>query len=118
MPSRSEWETKLASWIKPASQSEEDKRRRTEKAIADALKAAILPPGMKTYAKGSYANNTNVRLDSDVPIAVEFTRIYYYDLIGDLKTSKAQDAGISAGGPSGPYSGVNGPTELKAHPDR
>jgi hypothetical protein len=40
MPSRSEWETKLTSWVKPASQSEQEKRDRTERAIADALQAA------------------------------------------------------------------------------
>lgn len=33
----------------------------------------------KVYAKGSYANNTNVRADSDVDIAVECTNAFYYD---------------------------------------
>jgi hypothetical protein len=113
MPSRSEWEAKLTSWVKPASQAEQDKRDRTEQAIGDALSAARLPSGIKTYAKGSYANNTNVRQDSDVDIAVEYTGLYYYDLIGDLKDKTAVDAGLSSGGASGPYSGTTGPKELK-----
>jgi hypothetical protein len=33
----------------------------------------------RIYAKGSYANNTNVRLDSDVDVVVEFTKCLYYD---------------------------------------
>lgn len=107
MASGSEWETKLAGWVKPASQAEEDKRERTEQAIGAALRGAHLPPGIKTYAKGSYANNTNVRLDSDVDIAVEFTGIFYYDLIGQLKDATPQDAGLSGIGASGPYSGEN-----------
>jgi hypothetical protein len=35
------------------------------------------------YAKGSYANNTNVRLDSDVDVVVENRDCHYYDYIGD-----------------------------------
>ncbi len=34
---------------------------------------------IETYAKGSYANNTNVRLDSDVDIVVECRDCMYYD---------------------------------------
>ncbi len=36
-------------------------------------KAADLPGSVRVYVKGSYANNTNVRRDSDVDIAVEWT---------------------------------------------
>jgi hypothetical protein len=31
------------------------------------------------YAKGSYANNTNVRIDSDVDIAIDCHRLFYWD---------------------------------------
>jgi hypothetical protein len=34
---------------------------------------------IKVYTKGSYANNTNVKNDSDVDIVVECNHAYYYD---------------------------------------
>jgi len=34
---------------------------------------------LKVFAKGSYANNTNVRSDSDVDIAVECTEVLYWE---------------------------------------
>jgi len=35
--------------------------------------------GLSVYAKGSYANNTNVRTDSDVDIAVQCQDVVYWD---------------------------------------
>jgi hypothetical protein len=35
--------------------------------------------GLKVFAKGSYANNTNVKADSDVDVAVECTEAIYSD---------------------------------------
>ncbi len=52
--------------------------------IKAALKASsnLKSVGYKVYAKGSYANNTNVRLDYDVDIALECTDFYYHDEVG------------------------------------
>ena len=69
---------------------------------------------MKTYAKGSFANSTNVRLDSDVDIAVEFTEIFYYELIDDLTGHPPSDAGLSGSAAIGSFSGPQGPAELKS----
>jgi|tagenome__1003787_1003787.scaffolds.fasta_scaffold20981774_4 hypothetical protein len=113
MPSRSEWATKLASWVKPASQAEQDKRDRTEREIGEALSAADLPAGMKTYAKGSYANNTNVRLDSDVDISVEFTHVFYYDIDSEtLPAATGTALGITPA--TGRYAANDGPAQLKS----
>ena len=39
----------------------------------------------RVYVKGSYANNTNVRLNFDVDIAVEYHGFFYSDMAFDLK---------------------------------
>lgn len=74
-----DWEQTLNSWAKPASDTEDEKRDRTERMITDAIRKDFASTHVDVYAKGSYANNTNVRLDSDVDIAVEFTERFYFD---------------------------------------
>lgn len=76
-----DWEATLRSWVKPPSDNEDAKRDRTEEEIKEALRAtsALNSVNYKVYAKGSYANNTNVRLDYDVDIAVECRNFFYYD---------------------------------------
>ncbi len=73
-------ETKLAGWTGPSSATEVKKQERTERMIRDAIDAHAPFESMKrkVYAKGSYANNTNVRSDSDVDIAVECGDAFYY----------------------------------------
>jgi tRNA nucleotidyltransferase (CCA-adding enzyme) len=63
-------EDKLAAWTRPSSDTEQDKQDRTERMIRQAIDshAAFSNCSLKVYAKGSYANNTNVRSDSDVDI--------------------------------------------------
>jgi hypothetical protein len=79
-----DWEATLRSWVKPPSDNEDAKRDKTEAEIKAALRASSALSGVtyKVYAKGSYANNTNVRLDYDVDIAVECTDFYYYSKEG------------------------------------
>lgn len=71
----------LSSWIQPSSENEKDQQDRAERMIADAIKAhpAFAGTSIRVYAKGSYANNTNVRRDSDVDIVVENQDCFYYD---------------------------------------
>jgi hypothetical protein len=70
-----DWESWLRTAVRPASATEEQERDRTEKRIRDAIAASDeLPSSVKVYAKGSYANNTNVRRDADVDVAVEWTQ--------------------------------------------
>jgi hypothetical protein len=64
-----DWETWLKNSIGPASGTEELDRDRTEKRIRDAINADVRRAGnVNVCAKGSYANNTNVRRDSDVAV--------------------------------------------------
>jgi hypothetical protein len=91
-----DWETDLTNWSKPASDSEESRRERTEKMITDALNAdpAVKDLPVKVYAKGSYANRTNVRTESDVDINVEYHGIYYYEFMFNLEGKTGADFGF------------------------
>lgn len=74
-------EEKLAGWTGPSSSSEQEKQDRTERMIREAIDSH--PPfencDLRVFAKGSYANNTNVRTDSDVDIAVQCTEAEYWE---------------------------------------
>jgi predicted nucleotidyltransferase len=68
-----DWEAWLATASGPASTTEEAERDRTEKRILEAIRASTeIPRDVRVYAKGSYANGTNVRRSADVDIAVEY----------------------------------------------
>ena len=72
-------EATLASWTKPAFDNEDEKRDDTERTIREAIRGHAVLKGLpiNVYAKGSFKNNTNVRRDSDVDVAVELTSIYF-----------------------------------------
>jgi len=74
----------LSAWIKPSSNNEKDQQDRAERMIDDAIRAhpAFAGTSIEVYAKGSYANNTNVRRDSDVDIVVENHDCFYYEFNG------------------------------------
>jgi hypothetical protein len=98
-------EDKLSGWTGPSSNTEKDKQDRTERMIREAINshAPFNNCSLKVFAKGSYANNTNVRADSDVDIAVECTEVQYWD-----ESEKGNHP------PSQPYEGVWTPSKLRA----
>lgn len=72
-------ERKLESYKKPASLTEQDRQDRAERMVRNAVSTW---PGFKDIAitflvKGSYANKTNVKADSDVDIAVIHKGMHY-----------------------------------------
>jgi len=97
-------ENQLAGWTGPSSDTEKDKQERTERMIRQALDAheAFTNCSLKVYAKGSYANNTNVRADSDVDVAVECTSVLYWE---------ESEKGIHT--PGSPYKGIWTPKKLR-----
>lgn len=97
-------ENKLQGWTGPSSNSEKEKQERTERMIREAVREhpAFEDCSLQVYAKGSYANNTNVRADSDVDIAVQCNEVVYYD-----------SADNSAGPEGGPYMGPWTPSQLR-----
>ncbi|MEP0872751.1 nucleotidyltransferase [Trichocoleus desertorum AS-A10] len=98
-------EDTFISWTKPSSDSEQDKQERTERMIRDAINAHEPFENclLSVYAKGSYANNTNVRADSDVDIAVECTEAIYW---GEAEQGTYE--------PSSPYQGIWTPKKLRS----
>lgn len=71
----------ISAWIKPSSDTEKDRQDRAERMIKDAVAAhpAFKDISPKVFAKGSYANNTNVRIDSDVDIVVQCPGLCYFE---------------------------------------
>jgi hypothetical protein len=91
-----DWESWLATASGPASATEEDDRDRTERRIRDAIRAATdLPSSVRVYTKGSYANNTNVRGDADVDIAVEWTETAKVMKWADAEGLSAEELGFN-----------------------
>lgn len=93
----------LTSWIKPSSNDEVLQQERAVRMVRAAVDNcnALKGVGRSIYAKGSYANNTNVRRDSDVDIVVQCTECLYYDYIHSAPPSTSS---------STPYQGIWTPT--------
>jgi hypothetical protein len=73
-----DWESWLANAARGPSQTEKDERDRTEARIRRAIaNDPNLSGNVRVFVKGSYANNTNVRADADVDIAVEWNKWAY-----------------------------------------
>jgi predicted nucleotidyltransferase len=90
------WDEWLKTASGPASPTEEQDRDRTEARIRDAIrKASDLASSVSVYTKGSHANNTNVRRDSDVDIAVEWTETAYVDRTAATQNMSASELGYS-----------------------
>ncbi len=111
-----DWDTTLQNWIKPPSDAEEARRDNTEALIRTALDDYKPLPNavIRVFAQGSYKNKTNVRLLSDVDIAVEFQedetvptltpRIATTDRLGSAKDLTKADLGLTDRGKFEPES--------------
>ena len=100
-------ETLLSRWIKPSSDDEQEQQDRARRMVTDAVKAhaPLKTARLKVYAKGSYANNTNVRRDSDVDIVVECQACSYYDYLSGQEPATP---------PGTPYQGEWTPSKLRS----
>ena len=72
-------ETTLQSWTSPLSTTEEQRVENTIRMIKNAIGKSIQLGNyiMEVFAQGSYANNTNVRRNSDVDICVMLTSFFF-----------------------------------------
>lgn len=88
-----DWESTFRAWSKPPSATEEEKCARAESMIYDAIKndEILRAKNIEVFTQGSYRNNTNVRLESDVDICVLCKDVFFYDL--PVNKTKS-DAGI------------------------
>ena len=71
------FEEMLSRWTGPSSDTGQEKQERTERMVRETVKNH---PGFQgcrlaLYAKASYPNHTNVRIDSDVDIGVQIAVI-------------------------------------------
>lgn len=75
-------EEQLTEMAKPASDSEETRMNNATKMVKDALASngIIADREFEVFAQGSYANNTNIRNNSDIDINVCYTGAFYYDI--------------------------------------
>ena len=76
-----EWGSVFSAWSKPASDSEEERYQRAERMIRAALESLEAFGGRSytVFTQGSYRNNTNVRLESDVDIVVRSDDVLFSD---------------------------------------
>jgi hypothetical protein len=97
-------EDRLTSWTGPSSDNEQERQERTERMVREAVSSHAAFDGFRfrIYAKGSYANNTNVRADSDVDIVVQCQEVEYW---------REESPGVHPPGRS--YSGIWTPTALR-----
>jgi hypothetical protein len=72
-------EEQLRTWTRRAYRDEDRRAERAEGLVRQAVRGHPLLTGLaiEVYAKGSYKNNTNVRQDSDIDIAVEYQGILF-----------------------------------------
>ena len=89
-------EDALQAWTSPLSQSEEQRVSNTVQMVKNAIDTfdKLLNCSMEVFAQGSYANNTNVRQNSDVDICVMLTSTVFCKYV-DGKTDS--DYGLSPG---------------------
>lgn len=100
-------EEQLAGWTGPSSNTEQDKQERTERMVREAIDAHDAFNGFSfdVYTKGSYANQTNVKSDSDVDVVVQCREVTYWN---EFDSSKG-------GHPAGfPYEGEWTPEKLRS----
>lgn len=75
-------EETLTSFTFPPSESEETKLANSERMVKEAIynSVALKNFDIKVFGQGSYANDTNVRLNSDIDINSKLTDTFYYGL--------------------------------------
>lgn len=75
-------EEQLNQMCRPASNTEEIKLKNAESMLRKALSTSTIvhPSKYDIFGQGSYANNTNIRLNSDIDINISYKKAFYYDV--------------------------------------
>lgn len=91
-------EDTLTTFTFPPSDSEESKLSNSERMVREAINddPVLSKMSIKVFGQGSYANDTNVRRDSDIDINVRLNDVYYYDIpsgknVSDYDSNPASD---------------------------
>jgi len=77
----------LTSWTKPPSDTEETKLSNSERMVKDAIKEDLVLKKLNidTFGQGSYANDTNIKANSDIDINVRLSDTVFIQLPPDKK---------------------------------
>ena len=75
-------EETFSNWTSPPSTTENEKLKNAERMVKEAINEyeQLETKSIEIFGQGSYANNTNVKLNSDIDINVCFKDAFYYDL--------------------------------------
>lgn len=75
-------EEQLSNWTNPPSDTEDERAENAIAMVKDAINSddKLKYLDLDIFCQGSYANNTNVRLDSDVDVNVLYNGTYYWEL--------------------------------------
>lgn len=89
-------ESTLVTWTKPASDTEETKIENTISMIKNAINESEEMAGLdiEIFVQGSYANNTNVKTNSDVDVCVMLKSTFYAEY---PQGKTREDYGFTAG---------------------
>lgn len=88
----------LSTWTKPWFDNQEERAEETKETVKTAVDNHLSDLGIRVFAKGSYPNNTNVRHDSDIDIAVELEdmiNLDYANGVGFSNTGLGGYTGVS-----------------------
>jgi len=87
-------EETLTRWTKPPSDTEKSKLENSERMVKEAINEdeKLKTKSIEIFGQGSYANNTNVRVNSDIDINVRYTDGFFYDL---PKNTTKSDFGLN-----------------------
>ena len=90
------WNKKFAEWHRPPSEAEEDRVQRAARMIRDAINADpnFAIHNVEVIPQGSYHNNTNVRLNSDIDLCVRYGGRLLWRATSGLNVTAA-DLGIT-----------------------
>lgn len=90
-----DWEQTFRSWSKPSSETEQRKCENAERMIKEAIRESdvLSQRDIQIFAQGSYRNNTNVRLESDVDICIRCMDVFFSDFSMASGFNK-QDVGL------------------------
>jgi len=80
-------EETLNNWRKPPSDTEETKLNNAERMVKDAIREddTLSSKSTRVFGQGSYANDTNVKVNSDIDINVQYTGGFYFELPEDIE---------------------------------
>jgi hypothetical protein len=91
-----DWYETFKQWAKPPSDTEETKASNAARMINDAVRETKILDGRRfsVYPTGSYRNNTNIRANSDVDVAIVLEEAFWYTLPANVT---AAQVGIATG---------------------